>query len=366
MTKNAKVVAMVQLPPPMHGAAKMNQHAIDALSAQFDLQVIEMRFARTVSEVNRFSLRKLALAVWLLMRLAWKLPQAKSLYICFAPCGSAYYRDCLYVLLAKLFRVPVILHLHGRGLPNMRKSRWQKQFQQHVFHRQTVILLGENLRQEVTGLNCTTVIIRNCLEAGSFLPQRTDPWAPHQPVRLLWLSNLFRSKGIETLIAACALLRAEGTDCHLTIAGDHGDISKSELDALLERHQMHDAASCIGPVSPNERQAALKNTDLFVFPSNYANEAQPLVVLEAMAASVPVITSTIATLPEFVRPAETGQLCPPDNPDLLAMAISTAIKAPEKTTIMRDQACQMCQQEFRHERFASELTKLVSDITGSP
>ena len=70
MTKNAKVVAMVQLPPPMHGAAKMNQHAIDALSAQFDLQVIEMRFARTVSEVNRFSLRKLALAVWLLMRLA--------------------------------------------------------------------------------------------------------------------------------------------------------------------------------------------------------------------------------------------------------------------------------------------------------
>ncbi|AXO15720.1 glycosyltransferase family 4 protein [Thalassospira indica] len=362
MTNRPKIIAMVQLPPPMHGAAQMNQFAITALAKDFVLHVIEMRFARTLSEVNRFSLRKIGLAVCLLLRLIRALPRAKALYICFAPSGFAYYRDCLYVLLAKLLCVPAILHLHGRGLPEMRRSKWSELLQKTVFKGQTVILLGESLRAEIQDLDCKSAIITNCIDDSAFVGPATKQWVPHDPIRLLWLSNLFQAKGIETLLAACAILRAQGIACDLTIAGAEGDISKAELATLLEKYQMHAAATYWGPVSDPERQAAFEKSDLFIFPSHYPNEAQPLVVLEAMAANVPVITSDIATVPEFVRDGETGRLCPPQNPEQLANAIIAAINAPEKTTAIRDAAYQMCRQNFRQDGFAEKLRQLVHSI----
>jgi len=362
MTNRPKVIAMVQLPPPMHGAAKMNRFAIDALAKDFDLNIIEMRFARTLSDVNKFSLRKIALAFWLLLRLIWSLPGAKALYICFGPTGFAYYRDCLYVLMAKILRVPAILHLHGRGLVDMRKSKSSAALQKTVFKDQTVILLGENLRAEIDGLNCKSVIIRNCLSTDAFVPPPAKLWMPHDPIRLLWLSNLFHAKGIETLFAACSILRARGFACDLTIAGAEGDLSKADINTLLDQYQMRASATCLGYVSGAAKQAAFEKADLFIFSSHYANEAQPLVVLEAMAANLPVITSDIATLPEFVRDGETGRLCPPQDPAKLANTIIAAINSPTKTSEMRAAAYQLCQQDFRKEQFSNRLTHLLNSI----
>lgn len=184
---------------------------------------------------------------------------------------------------------------------------------------------------------------------------------PHNPIRLLWLSNLFYAKGVETLLKACSILRTKGIAFDLTIAGATGDISETDLVELLETFQIREQTTCLGPVSDNKKQAAFEYADIFIFPSHYANEAQPLVVLEAMAANVPVITSDIATLPEVVRGGETGRLCKPKDPGQLANAIITAINSPE-TTLMRDAAYQMCQEDFSNERFANRLSRLVSSI----
>jgi glycosyltransferase involved in cell wall biosynthesis len=360
MTKRAKIIAMVQLPPPMHGAAKMNRHALNALSDQFNVTVIEMRFAKNLHDVASFSIGKALRAVWLLMKLIFALPRSQALYICFAPTSAAYYRDCLYVLTAKLFGVPAILHLHGRGLPSMRNAPWTLHLQKLVFANQTVILLGERLRSEISGLNCAAHIIRNCVEAKSFSSLRLEDWAPGTPVRLLWFSNLFRAKGIETLISSCARLRKTGLNCHLTIAGAPGDIDKNELAQLLAEHGMKDAACYIGPVSGNDRHKVFSDADLFVLPTNYPNEAQPLVVIEAMTAGLPVITTNIATLPEFVRDGETGWTCIPDSVEAVATAIRKACASPVKTGRMRDNAFQICQEDFSYDRFARDLRKLMS------
>ncbi|MEQ8390970.1 MAG: glycosyltransferase family 4 protein [Thalassospira sp.] len=364
MTKRAKIIAMVQLPPPMHGAAKMNQHAVEALSQDFDLHLIEMRFATDLSDIARFSLRKLSIAIWLLLRLIWALPGSRALYICFAPSGGAYYRDCLYVLMAKMFDVPAILHLHGQGLPKMRQSRLGRWLQNHVLAKQTVILLGETLRPEVDGLACNIAIIPNCLDDTAFSTAPSNDWHPQKSVQILWLSNLFRAKGIETLIAVCALLRDQGMPCDLTIAGSVGDMNEADIKALLIDFAMTDTARYIGAVSQSDRKAAFDQADLFVLPSHYANEAQPLVVLEAMAAGIPVITSNIATLPEFVRDGETGRLCPPENPAALANAIRDAVGSPTQTTKMREAAYRLCQDQFRCDQFARSLSNLVFDVIG--
>lgn len=355
-----RIVAMVQLPPPMHGAAMMNRHALDAMARIADLNVIEMRFSRQVSDLARPSWRKAVLACWLLVKLLLALPRCDVFYICFAPTGAAYYRDCCYVLIARLFRVSAILHLHGRGLPAMRQGPWRRWLQKHVFAGQTVILLGKALLQEVSGLQCTCAIIANALPDAAFAPLDQAPWRPSDPVRILWLSNLFAAKGIETVIAACARLKDRAMDCRLTIAGAAGDVTRSDLDAMLEKYGMTDAATCLGPVTAARRQALLAEHDIFVLPSNYANEAQPLAVIEAMAAGLPVITSDIATLPEFVIPGQTGRSCTPDDADALAQAITDAVTAPAGTTRLRDNAWYLCNRKFRLERFRADITALIA------
>jgi glycosyltransferase involved in cell wall biosynthesis len=366
MSKRARMIAMVQLPPPMHGAAQMNRHTITALAKEVDLQVIEMRFAQELSDITRPTLRKVLIALVLALRLGFALPRCQGLYISFAPCGAAYYRDCFYVLLAKLFRVPSILHLHGRGLPVMRRSPLLRWFQKRVFARQTVILLGETLRREIGGLDCTAVIIANCLDEDAFAKPIAADWRPATPLRILWLSNLFRAKGIETLLAACQQLSEKEIAFDLSIAGAEGDVSKAELETLLRTYGVENATRYIGAVRADDRRNLFDQSDLFVFPSSYANEAQPLVVLEAMASGVPVITSHIATLPEFVTPDQTGWLCPPGAPETLAQTIIEAIRNPEHTNQLRHQARTICEKRFNHARFTDEITKAVPAALGLP
>ena len=362
MTKRNRLVAMVQLPPPMHGAAKMNRHAIDALSEKFDTYVIEMRFAAKLSDIARPTAAKILRALWLAIRLVYALPGRDALYICFAPTGGAYYRDCLYVLLARLFGVPAIIHLHGRGLCAMRQTAGSAWFQKRVFSGQTAILLGETLRSEIAGLDCRSVIIANCLDDDAFAGPPGPDWCPASPVRILWLSNLFRAKGIETLIAACALLGKRGVSFNLTIAGAPGDMTAAELDTLLASCGIRTFSNYVGSIAPNARTALNQNCDLFVLPTNYANEAQPLVVIEAMAAGIPVITSDIATLPEFVIPGHTGWLCPPGDPDLLARAIIDVTRDPARTDMIRRNAWTLCQNRFHRARFADQIQMTVMDV----
>ena len=361
-TAKQKCIAMVQLPPPMHGAAAMNLHAVDALARCTDLTVLEMRFGKELGDIAKFSLRKVAIALWLLVKLGFHLPRAKAFYICFAPSGAAFYRDCLYVLLAKLFGVPAILHLHGQGLATMRQNRGVARLQRLVFANQTAIVLGSRLMDEVDSLPCTKVIIPNALPTSTFAPQGTAKWTAHQPVRLLYLSNLFRAKGIETLLKATARLIKDGVAVTLDIAGAPGDITAQKLKHLLSEHAIGHIATYHGAVNADQRTALFDTSDLFVFPSAYTNEAQPLVVLEAMAAGVPVITSDIATLPEFVRDGETGRLCQPDAPDKLAHSIRQAINSPDQTYAMAQAARLMCQTDFTMDRFARDICGVMGRV----
>lgn len=221
------------------------------------------------------------------------------------------------------------------------------------------------MRSEVTGLACHSTIIPNCLDRASFADPPRGNWHPSKPIKLIWLSNLFRAKGIETLIAACKILRERGINFELTIAGAEGDVSKRQLRDLLEHYGIIDTAHYMGPVDEIGKSKALSNAALFAFPSHYANEAQPLVVLEAMAAGVPVITSDIATLPEFVRDGQTGFLCPPQNPAALADTIIRAIAFPDETSRIRNAAYEFCKANLNQDRFASQITSLLSEVIGS-
>ena len=104
------------------------------------------------------------------------------------------------------------------------------------------------------------------------------------------MSNLTLSKGLGRTIDLLRLARREGLPVCLLIAGP---CAEPEARKVLEdaQREFPDALTYLGPVYDTAKIEFFASTDIFVFPTRYANEAGPIVNLEALAAGAPVISS---------------------------------------------------------------------------
>ncbi|MDZ4656884.1 MAG: glycosyltransferase family 4 protein [Bythopirellula sp.] len=149
----------------------------------------------------------------------------------------------------------------------------------------------------------------------------------HRPTSTwtLGMAALFRPrKGIEVLLQALSLLRSQGYDVRLRAIGPFETPAyEREVHALVAQLNIADAIDWTGFVS--DVHAELRQVDLFVLPSLFG-EGLPMVVLEAMAAGLPVVASNVEGIPAAIRDGEEGLLVEPNHPEKLAAAISEMVK----------------------------------------
>jgi glycosyltransferase involved in cell wall biosynthesis len=131
---------------------------------------------------------------------------------------------------------------------------------------------------------------------------------------------LFRPrKGTEVLLEALAALRSWGADVRLRAVGGFETLAyETSILGLADRLGLADAVDWVG--FTREVNAELAKMDLFVLPSLFG-EGLPMVVLEAMAAGLPVVATRVEGVPEAVVHRETGLLVDPDSVSQLASAI---------------------------------------------
>jgi glycosyltransferase involved in cell wall biosynthesis len=131
---------------------------------------------------------------------------------------------------------------------------------------------------------------------------------------------LFRPrKGTEILLEALAALRSCGVDVRLRAVGGFETLAyETAILGLADRLGLRGAIDWIG--FTRDVVAELTKIDLFVLPSLFG-EGLPMVVLEAMAAGVPVVATRVEGVPEAVVHRETGLLVDPDSVSQLASAI---------------------------------------------
>ncbi|QTN36019.1 glycosyltransferase family 4 protein [Cognatishimia activa] len=138
--------------------------------------------------------------------------------------------------------------------------------------------------------------------------------APAGGKKLLFVGRLAAVKGMPVLLDAMKRLPKDVT---LTVIGDGPDRTALEEQAAPFRERVR----FLGYQSQTEVAEALKSHDVFVLPS-FA-EGVPVVLMEAMAAARPVITTRIAGVPELVEDGVSGVLVPPGDVDALSGAISS-------------------------------------------
>ncbi|ESQ81354.1 glycosyltransferase [Asticcacaulis sp. YBE204] len=133
------------------------------------------------------------------------------------------------------------------------------------------------------------------------------------------LGRLHVNKGFDVLIRAVGLLRDRDVDVHLSIAGDGPE--KDNLHKLVDQLGLQALVGFPGWIEPAD--GFMATCDLFVLSSRV--EPFGLVLAEAMAAGVPVISTGIDGPRHILKDGELAQLVPPESPEALADAIETVL-----------------------------------------
>ncbi|GJD50832.1 D-inositol-3-phosphate glycosyltransferase [Methylobacterium crusticola] len=182
---------------------------------------------------------------------------------------------------------------------------------------------GELLRLGGAEHRDKIAVARCGLDLAEFVPAGPPAAADRDVV---CVGRLCPQKGQALLPAAAAALRGTVPPFRLILIGD-GE-SRAEIEAAIARHGVADLVSLAGWRSNPEVRAAIAGARALVLPS-FA-EGLPIVLLEALALERPVVTTTVAGIPELVD-AGCGRIVPPGDVGALTGALRDILLADPET-----------------------------------
>jgi glycosyltransferase involved in cell wall biosynthesis len=253
----------------------------------------------------------------------------------------AYFRDGLFILISSVFKAKILIHLNGSYfLKFYEKSSllYQKFIDLTMKRVDGAIVLGEKLKYIFEKWLSTDKIfvLPNFIEWKFNEDKNYSTKNDASVVMITYLGNLLESKGIFDLLEAIKIVKENARNKFIVnIAGKFSKDSSTGLS--LREHEirfgnylkeLNDVVNYIGEIKEEkDKFDLLKNTDIFVFPSWYPVEGQPLVILEAMSCGCPVIsTKDVGVIDETVIDGVNGLLVEKRNIKQLADAIIKLIQ----------------------------------------
>jgi glycosyltransferase involved in cell wall biosynthesis len=218
-----------------------------------------------------------------------------------------------------------------------------------------VIMVSDALRQTYLasgGLRDNKLrVVHNGIEVDRFHRDPAETRAqllreldlPHDARIAVTVAVLRPGKGIEVLLQAVRLL----PELYFVIVGD---------GSMREEWQTGSPANVRWTGFRRDVDAILAGCDLFVHPS--LDDAFPTVLLEAMAAGLPVVASRVGGIPEIVEEGVTGKLVPPGDAQQLAAAIRTVMG----NATMGNTARTIATKRFSTEAWIDRLTRVYEEV----
>jgi glycosyltransferase involved in cell wall biosynthesis len=167
------------------------------------------------------------------------------------------------------------------------------------------------------------------------------------------IANFYKTKGLECLLDAFADIVKKIPDAKLVIIGGGGE----NLPLSEQADRLHIAHSVIFAGHIPNAWKYLKAFDLFVLPS--LKEGFPWVLLEAMAAEVPIVATAVGAVPEILENGSSGIIVPPGDIQKLSDAIVKLLRNPEIRAKFATQARRAVISRFPKEKMVAEIEQLL-------
>jgi phosphatidylinositol alpha-mannosyltransferase len=168
---------------------------------------------------------------------------------------------------------------------------------------------------------------------------------------ILFVGRQEKRKGLPYLLEAYRELKRETPAVRLIIVGPDGGIRAACL-RYIEEHQLKDV-HFVGYVSDEELPRYYRSADVFCAP-NTGHEGFGIILLEAMAASVPIVASDISGFRDVLTDGQHGLLVPPKDSSALASALKKLLDDPDRRRAMASAGSEHARQ-FAWEEVSSQV-----------
>jgi len=308
MNSKISILLIGPFPGPLSGVSIANQVVSEVLidDSQFEVDLINTSYSRFDEEIGKFSFKKIFFYLALYLNI-FKIFKHKIIYI--TP-GQTFYGILKYgffIILGSIFRKELILHVHGNHLGEEYKSL--NGIKKYIFYCLVSkfskgIVLSDSLKHNLTPFIDQGSIF--CLPnfAQDYLYEE-DKNLVNDELRIFYLSNLMKEKGIICLLKALKNLEKYNITYKAKIAGNIDEKFSKEILQLLNELEN---TKYVGVVNGEAKKNLLKWGNIFVLPTFYKMEGQPISIIEAMATKNVVVTTNHAGILDIFKDKVNGYL----------------------------------------------------------
>ena len=297
-----KISIVAQFSPPVHGLSK----AVDTL---FNSNLKNKYLMRKVNLTNNknflFNFLKLLLS------------NDDMYYLTISQSKGGNIRDLIIIYLLKIKRKKVLIHLHGGFFRNMVENNlniFQRKININLLNYvEGAIVLGPSLKYIFEGIVPSEKIytVSNCVDDEylgelDVIKKRFD----YKELKVLFLSNFITDKGYMSVLHVAKMINEQKiSNIKFILAGKFFK-KEEELKFLKYIHDnnLNEIVQYNGVVVGEEKKELLRCCDVFILPTKYHKEGQPISILEAMANGQIIISTNHAGIPDIVENNVNGYL----------------------------------------------------------
>ena len=322
MKNKTSILLVGPFPDPISGVSIANKVVKELLSADSDflVETINTSYPSFDEQIGKFSIKKFLF--YLSLNLSFfKIFKNNIVYITPGQTFFGVLKYSLFISITSLLKKELIIHVHGNYLGKEYQSL--KGFKRVLFYflvsRFTKgIVLSNSLKHNLTPFLEDKNIFSLPNFAQDYLYKEDKKFVKDE-LRIFYLSNLMKEKGIFCLLNALKNLEKNNIIYKAKIAGNIDQkFSKEILNLFTELKN----TEYIGIVNGDDKKNLLKWGNVFVLPTFYKMEGQPISILEAMATTNLVVTTNHAGISDVFQDKINGYFVEKNNENSIQKILS--------------------------------------------
>jgi len=245
----------------------------------------------------------------------------------------AFWRDSLFLLLTRVKRKKVLLHIHGGALSEFLEkysSKYIKYLIKKILHLpQYIIVLSKEQKKPFEELKISKKIdiVPNMIDLKKFYNTsnfKKEFGIPEDYRIILFVSaHFYREKGVWEIMHCIPYVLKENENILFILVGSGAEEQRMKQFCFEMKYGKY--VRFTGNIKEDDVIKLFLCADIFIFPTYYS-EGFPMVILEAMAAGLPIISTPVRAIPDIIENGVNGYIIPAKNPVILAEKINKLLK----------------------------------------
>lgn len=308
--KKREICFIAQFPPPIHGLSK----AVQTLYCSKEKCDENFEFQKVNITNNRAFVKNFI-----------KIFRSKAdlYYFTISQTRGGNLRDLIILKLLAMQQKKCLIHLHGgyyRQLVDRDISGWQRKANYRALENIAgAVVLSDSLKYIFRAMvpEERIYVVENCVDnqyllTDTELQDKIRSVEEGKILHILWLSNFIKSKGYPLVLEMVKKEKervslGEKKRFHFDFAGAFFDAEeKREFETFLLENGLEEYVTYHGVVQDDEKRSLLKMCSVFILPTKYPKEGQPISILEAMGNGMFIISTNHAGIPDLVTDGING------------------------------------------------------------